>query len=1192
MKKIVSAIIVCFVFAISMNFTLLTSYAEAESSENECFGSFVVQENAYLSSYSNVYSVRSSLDTDGLISYMEDAFKHFQTEIDISSYNILTSEIQDVLSFVLSELVECFHVENLFGYSYNEATSVCLTLSVSYTYTQDVYDQYMLEIEETAEKLLDGIEDNTALTDIQKALLIHDRIALHCEYDEERLENGTMPKESYTIYGVLANGIAVCQGYAETYKYLLEEVGIESQLCSSEALNHAWNIVYINDVPYHVDVTWDDPVWDISGRVNHDNFLVSSNEIYETGHDADDYDTTPCDTTYDDYFWEDSNSAFQLFNGQIYYIDNVDKELKLYDGTTLCSVDDKWYVGEDSYYSGNFSRLATDGEELYYSLSDGIYRYNLNTGESEKVFVPTHNFGDYFFIYGFAYKSSGFICELHDSPNFDDYTKSVYTMSVTISDDLTSSDVFTYTVNDDCQTVTITGFTGEAEGDLVIPSEIDGYTVTKIGDEAFLKCTGFTGSLTIPESIETIGDWAFGNCSGFSGDLIIPDGVTSIGKQAFRDCTGLNGKLEIPDSVTSIGTSAFYGCSGIESVYFYGDVPTEWGSEVLPTSVTVYYPAGNTSGWTKPTWTAPDGSEYNTAVFYPNVNPDDFTYTVNSDGETITITGFVGEQTGDLIIPSEIDGYTVTTIGDYAFYGCSGFTGTLTIPDSVTTIGDYAFVDCTNLTEIFLSENLTLINEFAFGRCTSLTEIVIPNSVSSIGKSAFFYCTSLTKISLSNNLKSIEYMTFGECENLTKIEIPDNVTSIGSHAFFNCTGLTEVLLPTNIKSIDEFTFYNCRSLKQISIPNSIISLGNSSFKNCSSLIEVCIPDNVTSIEKEIFSGCTSLKDISIPYGVTTIGENAFNSCSSLIEIVLPNSITSIEKYAFYNCTSLSEISFPNSFLTIDEYAFSHCTSLTSISLPDGISYIGKGIFESCTNLVEVSLPTYNMTMIPSLAFSNCTSLTEISISSRVFLIGEKAFYGCSKLKAAYFYGDAPSCGATVLPESVLIYYLEGASDWTSPTWEADDGTVYNTATFSLSYSVSGSIESDGSTTDAVTVKFIDSNGNTVETVETTDGTYTVSVPSGSYTVEVSAENHVTRTYTVVVENGAVSQDIKLHLIGDIDGDGVVNNYDIDLALNHYKKLSLLSGYELSCADVNEDGVVNIIDVNRMNLHFKGKSKLW
>ena len=100
------------------------------------------------------------------------------------------------------------------------------------------------------------------------------------------------------------------------------------------------------------------------------------------------------------------------------------------------------------------------------------------------------------------------------------------------------------------------------------------------------------------------------------------------------------------------------------------------------------------------------------------------------------------------------------------------------------------------------------------------------------------------------------------------------------------------------------------------------------------------------------------------------------------------------------------------------------------------------------------------------------------------------------------------------------------------------------------------------------------------------------VAAGTYTLKVSKANHVTREYTVVVGTDDVTRDVKIHLKGDITGDGRINIMDVNRANLHFKKKITLTGYEFDCANVTGDAQVNIMDVNRLNLHFKGKSKLW
>ena len=308
------------------------------------------------------------------------------------------------------------------------SNGIIKTVKPTYTYTAQEYTKMYNECMSQANIILDGISGNNQLNDVQKALLIHDRLAVHCEYDVSLYTNGSVPEESYTMYGTLAKGIYVCQGYAETYYYLLEKVGIENRLCSSDALYHVWNIVTINGKEYHVDVTWDDPTYDKTGQVLHTNFLRSSDGIFSTGHDKYDYDTSPKDTAYDSYFWQDSETEFQIIGNEIYYLDNESAAIKKYSNkSTLTDCTDIWPASTNgSYWVGNFSRLSSDGTNLYYNLSKDVYKYTVSSGKTEKVWSPDLSAGELFRIYGFTYKDGYLICDINDTPNFEINDKKTY----------------------------------------------------------------------------------------------------------------------------------------------------------------------------------------------------------------------------------------------------------------------------------------------------------------------------------------------------------------------------------------------------------------------------------------------------------------------------------------------------------------------------------------------------------------------------------------------------------------------------------------------------------------------------------------------------------------------------------------------------------------------------------------------
>ena len=181
----------------------------------------------------------------------------------------------------------------------------------------------------------------------------------------------------------------------------------------------------------------------------------------------------------------------------------------------------------------------------------------------------------------------------------------------------------------------------------------------------------------------------------------------------------------------------------------------------------------------------------------------DYDYTVLDDG-TVVISKYIGSDE-EVTIPSTIDGKKVTSIGDYAFKGCTSLTS-VTIPDSVTSIGKSAFCDCTSLTSVTIPDSVTSIGDSAFEECLSLTSINIPDSVTSIGDDAFAYCESLTSVTIPDSVTSIGYRTFGYCTSLTSVTIPNSVTSIGDYAFVGCESLTSVTIRNSVTSIGPSAF--------------------------------------------------------------------------------------------------------------------------------------------------------------------------------------------------------------------------------------------------------------------------------------------------------------------------------------------------------------------------------------------------
>ena len=250
-----------------------------------------------------------------------------------------------------------------------------------------------------------------------------------------------------------------------------------------------------------------------------------------------------------------------------------------------------------------------------------------------------------------------------------------------------------------------------------------------------------------------------------------------------------------------------------------------------------------------------------------------------------------------------------------AFYGCSGLTGLLTIPDGVTSIGDQAFSGCSGLMgSLTIPNGVTSIGDHAFSGCSGLMgPLTIPDGVTYIGWGAFSGCSGLTGLlTIPNSVTSVENYAFSGCSGLMgPLTIPSGVTHIGYGAFRDCSSLTSVTIPDSVTGIDTGAFQGCSSLASMTIPQVVCSSTlRSVFPSAyQAITNVVVSDGVTSIGSSLFAGCTNLAHITIPASVMSIGDNAFKGCTSLQNIVLPGWFRGRidEASVFADCASGLEI---------------------------------------------------------------------------------------------------------------------------------------------------------------------------------------------------------------------------------------------------------------------------------------------
>jgi hypothetical protein len=382
-------------------------------------------------------------------------------------------------------------------------------------------------------------------------------------------------------------------------------------------------------------------------------------------------------------------------------------------------------------------------------------------------------------------------------------------------------------------------------------------------------------------------------------------------------------------------------------------------------------------------------------------------YNTTTNNGTITITKYTGAG-GAVAVPGTINGLPVISIAGSAFAGIANVTS-VTITNNIGSIGDFAFDNCVNLSSVAISNSVTNLGNGTFESCPALTNATLPNSITGIGIGVFYACSSLGSIALPNSVTSIGSSAFESCYDLTNITMGNSVNSIGSAGFESCTSLAGITIPGSVTNIGGAAFEDCTSLTNVSIPGSVASIGDEAFADCTSLTNVAISNGVTSIGNYTFTFCVQLAGVTIPSSVTNIGSAPFSGCSSLTEITVDslNSVYSSVGGVLFNFSQTTLIEFPGGYA--GEY-----------SIPDSVVTVGDA------------------------AFDECESLTIVTIPNGVNSLGNFAFYDCTNLTGAYFEGNAPGAGSSVLSGDSLaaVYYLAGTTGW-GPMFGARPTVLWN-----------------------------------------------------------------------------------------------------------------------------------------------------
>jgi len=324
------------------------------------------------------------------------------------------------------------------------------------------------------------------------------------------------------------------------------------------------------------------------------------------------------------------------------------------------------------------------------------------------------------------------------------------------------------------------------------------------------------------------------------------------------------------------------------------------------------------------------------AIVSNAVDTDDFIYTVE-DGCAV-ITDYKGAG-GDVIIPSTLDGYKVSRIGERAFEEIDTIS-TITMSDGITHIDDLAFCRV-SATHINLSDSVVTIGDSAFAYCLKLQSIELSDNLETIGDGAFKCTSALKSVVLPDKITSLGQYVF-EGSSIKKITLPDNLEKIPVYAF-DGSNLTEITIPASVKEIATGAFNACYKLKTVTFLGNIEKIGKSAFAHCTKLESINIPDSVKEIEKDTFSCCFALAELKLPAKLEIIGESAFDNCVALTKIILPDTVSKIGYRAFAYCKKLQFVDFKN-VKEIENEAFVNCALLEQVVFGTNLEKVGKSAF--------------------------------------------------------------------------------------------------------------------------------------------------------------------------------------------------------------------------------------------------------
>ena len=352
----------------------------------------------------------SSLTDEELASILYAAAKALVTRVNLAGYNVTLDQLRRGMELIFWYKPDLFYLNATYGYASYEGTNIAALAILNYRMSNDEIKAARVVFENGLNEIVAQVD--SGWSQMEKVLFVHNWIVVNCEYDR-----------SYTYadaYSVLTLRKGVCQGYSLLFGAIMAKLGIGVNYAVSVEKTHMWNAVCVDGKWYHLDLTWDDPVYisgasnpgvDRLGRVSYDYFLLTDEQITDQDHTSWSCNVEISTEEFTDRFFSDTKSDCVYVDGKWYFVDESTRRLNCYDSATDITTDlglssGTWYVWGSSsrYYSTSYSGVAKCDGKIYYSTQNSIKCYDPAEGKAVTVVTADTSDG---YVYGMRSKGNG-----------------------------------------------------------------------------------------------------------------------------------------------------------------------------------------------------------------------------------------------------------------------------------------------------------------------------------------------------------------------------------------------------------------------------------------------------------------------------------------------------------------------------------------------------------------------------------------------------------------------------------------------------------------------------------------------------------------------------------------------------------------------------------------------------------------